>query len=353
MSTRLFLSTFLITCLTACSKAPSSVPQPAFYHWQTRLQLTGHEQCYLDSLGVTKLYVKFFDVDWDDISGQAVPHAAVEMDTTGLEDLEIVPTVFITNRTFLNLKPEEIPILADRIFEKITTLAQPLQSSHPSILQSFQFDCDWTSETRDPFFILLEHFREVAGKSSLIPHSLSLSATIRLHQFRYFDKTGVPPVDRGMLMCYNMGDLETWETENSILDPTLAKKYMIDGIRYPVPLDIALPLFHWGVLFRDGQLIKLINGLGEEDLQDPMRFMKIAPNRFQVRVSTYLQGYYLYEGDQLRLESVDADQLEVMVAYYNKLYKQPDLTVAFYHLDTGVIQSFPAGKLEKVLKHFQ
>jgi hypothetical protein len=351
-----------------CKEEAAPVVSPAFYHWQTHLQLTENERLHLDSLGVKKLYVKFFDVDWDEASSQPVPHAQVEIDTARLAGLEIVPTVFITNRTFLNLKMAEVPGLAERIFDKMEELAKPLtQPLTPKgepdgedfRIDEIQFDCDWTEQTREKFFALLEHFKMKMRSSSLIPHPSSLSATIRLHQLRFFEKTGVPPVDRGMLMFYNMGDLEAWETENSILDPETASRYLRSPQSsvlspqslYPLPLDVALPLFRWGVLFRDGRLIKLINNLGVEDLMDTERFNKIAPHRYEVKKSTYLQGYYLYEGDRLRLEAVDSEQLEAAAAML-RFVKSGTATVAFYHLDTTTIKLFSHEKLEKVLDEF-
>lgn len=348
---------------SGCRDATTPVISPAFYHWQTHLQLTENERIYLDALGVKKLYVKFFDVDWDEASGQPVPHAQVAFDTARLAGLDIVPAVFITNRTFLNLKMEEVPGLADRISDKIVELASPLTSrsgvgtksggspnGEPFRIIEVQFDCDWTEQTSAKFFALLRHFK-------MNMHSASLSATIRLHQLRFFEKTGVPPVDRGMLMFYNTGNLEAWQTENSILDLKTASQYLPDyklpgaNRQYPLPLDLALPLFRWGVLFRDGRLVKLINNLSEEDLKDSLRFTQLAPARFQVKKSTYLQGYYLYEGDRIRLEGVQPEQLEA-AAEMLKFVKSDTAAIAFYHLDTTTIKLFSHGQLEKVLGKF-
>ncbi|MBI5916870.1 MAG: hypothetical protein HY842_15965 [Bacteroidetes bacterium] len=339
-----FLGGFALM-LSACKNEPRHVT-PAFYHWQTHLQLTENERLYLDSLGVKKLYVKFFDVDWDEASRQPVPLAIVEIDTARLDGLEIVPTVFITNRTFLNLKLEGTEALASRIFQKINAL-------YPAPHREIQFDCDWTEQTRDKFFALLEHFKKQMTTSPLTSHSSRLSATIRLHQLKFFEKTGVPPVDRGMLMCYNMGDLEAWETENSILDLETAKKYLPGGkSNYPLPLDVALPCFRWGVLFRDREMIRLINNLSGADLEDTLRFSNTAANRCEVKKSTYLQGHYLYAGDQIRLEGVSPEALKLAAHLLNKVCARPEAPVAFSHLDTAPVRLFPKGKMLEVIEQF-
>ncbi|MBK8703650.1 MAG: hypothetical protein IPN33_08475 [Saprospiraceae bacterium] len=144
-------------------------------------------------------------------------------------------------------------------------------SSHWRILE-IQIDCDWTEKTRDSYFYLLKKMRE-----QLEPGNCALSATIRLHQVRYFKKTGAPPVDRGMLMFYNMGDVESWEEPNSILNIKKGEPYLDGAARYPLPLDVALPAFGWGVLFREGRMIRLIYPIDEKVLADTSRFSAGGP----------------------------------------------------------------------------
>jgi len=324
----------------ACRPSPTttSLPKPAFYHWKTQLSLSLAEHNYLNSLGVEKLYVKFFDVDWDEAAGQPAPLATVELDTTRLGYLQIIPTIFITNRCLLNLPMPAVDTLASRILLKVKSLA-------PSPPSELQFDCDWTPQTQAKYFGLLNSVK----KLSLLDSPFTISATIRLHQLKYFEKTGVPPVDRGMLMCYNMGNLDDWATDNSLLDPVTLETYLQPQQDYPLPLDLALPLYRWGVLFRDGRLVKLLNGLTELDLQDTTRFERTAPQRFEVKKSTYLQAHYLYAGDQIRLEAATPEAVEEAANLLATLRSETPATVAFYHLDSTIIQAFPKEKIQKTL----
>ncbi len=326
--------------------------EPAFYHWQTNLTLSPTEQAYLDSLHVKKLYAKFFDVVWDANREMPIPVAEVEIDKIeywSIGALVIVPCVFITNETFQNLPDDKVVWLATRVGEK---LAERWQQLPEQTMREVQFDCDWTASTRGRFFRFLEIFQ------SKNP-GIQISATIRLHQVRDQAATGVPPVDRGMLMFYNTGDLENWQEENSILNLRIAMQYLASknrrqssAIRYQIPLDLALPVFAWGVLFRDGRMIRLINNLRPEHLTDSSRFHKIASNRFEVIKSTYLDGYYLYRGDQLRTEAIDVQLLFQATDLLSDRLKNRNLTVAFYHLDTTMIKYFPHEILEKVCKEF-
>lgn len=338
------------TLIIGCGKKTARQVRPAFYHWKSNLQLTRVEKNYLDALGVGRLYVKCFDVDWDAATGQPVPLAVLEMDTAGLAGLQLVPTVFITNRCLLNLPVGGEPALAGRIFDKIAAL-------WPSGLLpvgEVQFDCDWTAQTRDRFFGLLTAFKAQAASAPVpgFDSQLTISATIRLHQLKYPEQTGVPPADRGMLMCYNMGDLDSWETGNSVFDLSVLAEYL-DGKTlasgYPLPLDVALPLYRWGGVYRDGRLVQLFNNLGPEMLRDTGRFHLLAANRYQVGQSTYLQGSYLYAGDKIRLETASEAVLEKAVPSLSSIAARPGCTVAFYHLDTSTVRLFPAVGTKRLL----
>ena len=110
---------------------------------------------------------------------------------------------------------QEIEKLADNILKKIHELNRKTPVE-------VQFDCDWTQITKNNFFYFLSYFKkQLANRISMTtPDPLRdlqtepvVSATIRLHQLKFPEKTGVPPVDKGMLMFYNTGNLRAWETQ--------------------------------------------------------------------------------------------------------------------------------------------
>ena len=285
-------------------------------------------------------------MDWDAARGGAIPVGIIEKKGQ-LEDgfdFELIPTLFITNRTLLNITDDAIPKLSERIENKINEIREANNWSFKEV----QIDCDWSQQTKTKYFELLDrlgkHFRK---------YNVKLSATIRLHQVKFYRETGVPPVDRGMLMFYNVGNLTKVETENSILDLAEAKKYLVNFESYPLSLDVALPIFRWGVLFRDRKMIKLINNLDGEALVDTTRFLKLEHNRYQVIKSTYLQGHYLYEGDLIRLEQIVESQLEEAVQILKKEIKNPELTISFYHLDSFTINNHPYEKLERLIQSLE
>ena len=315
---------------------------PAFYHWKTDLKLTATEINYLAALKVKKLYLRFFDVDWDFDKKKPIPLAPLNIQTALPKHLEIIPTVFITNRTLLHLEEKDIPNLCEKIKTKIFETSQQLLNN---IISEVQFDCDWSGQTKTKYFQLLKCLKEQLKKEKI-----EISSTIRLHQVKFFQRTGVPPVDRGILMFYNMGDLNDINIENSILDLKIAKQYLHNFKNYPLDLDIALPVFAWGVLIRDNKMIKLINNLNAEALVDTTRFLKLSEHHYQLKKSTYLQAYYLYKGDIIRLEDVAVDKLEKAINLLKNEINNKTITLSFYHLDSLVIKRYPFEDLENVCK---
>ena len=194
-----------------------------------------------------------------------------------------------------------------------------------------------------------------------------ISATIRLHQIKFMEKTGVPPVERGMLMAYNMGDLDDIKTENSILNIETLKSYSKNFDKYPLELDVALPIFSWGIVFRDGQAVKIINNLSKNELLgDPSRenrdfvpqqnatyFQQKSDNRFVLLKNQYLKGLYLYENDEIRIEDTPLSNLRSAATFLSEHIKNKQLTVAFYHLDSATLQQYRYEDLENITQQFK
>lgn len=338
-----FLKSILIlgigSLITSC-RPENSVCELSFYHWKSQLDIGKSEQLYLDSLNVKKLYLRFFDVDYDFNKKETKPLAPLSIKKKPSSHLEIVPTIFITNRTLLQLEEEELPILSNHIFEKINLLAKDLEGFP---IHEIQIDCDWSERTKWRYFRLLTLF-----KNQIQQNGWQLSVTIRLHQIKFFNRTGVPPADRGILMFYNIGEVAEWETKNSILDLAIAQQYLVNFDQYPLALDLALPIFSWGVLFRDEKMIRLLNTINESKLSDTERFLKIEKNRYKIIKSTYLDGHYLYQEDLIRFEKITTTDLQKAIDLLDPYLKKENRHLVFYHLDSTTIKPFPYESLHKL-----
>lgn len=330
----------LLILFAACDAASPQPLEPAFFWWETRLDISMSERQLQDSLGCKRLYVKILDIGRNAGSGEIEPYSRTEIsDTTPLAGLEIIPTVFITNEVFQNISDAKIEWLAGKI-------AQVAFKGSRELL----FDCDWTPSTRESFFLFLKTMR---GK---LPSGTTLSATIRLHQYKFPQQTGVPPVDRGMLMFYNTGDVDEEGERNSIFHPDDALKY-VDGApkNYPVPLDLALPLFSWGLVFREGELWKIVPGpLPFQEMREGGKFVEhpvsapFAAQLWEVQEGTFLGGHYLRPGDHLRVSTIRPELLFKVATLAQKLDLADDATLAFFHLGIAESEHFSAQLLDSV-----
>lgn len=316
---------------SACGRTPREV-KPAFYHWQARLALTAPELECLEQTSTKRLYVRFFDVDWSAEKGKVVPISILSMPNPPPDGIEIVPTIYMTNRTLLKTPPSELDTLQKRISALLFSLQDRFGIEQPT---EVQIDCDWTSRTRKKYFLLLEGIRE-----DLKARKAQLSVTVRLHQLKYRKKTGIPPADRGMLMYYNMGQIDEIDENNSILDLGTGQSYLTEYRPYPMPLDVALPIFAWGIVFRQGKPAFLLNGLRADEAMRETDLEKIDHNHFKVLKSHYFRGEYLYKDDLIRTEAVTDSLLLGAAQTLAETLKEDSLHVALYHLDSLTISHY-------------
>ena len=340
---KVLTSIILVLFLFGCgqNKVKDIQLSPAFYYWKTSFAPTAKELTLLKETAADPIYVRFFDIDWKAGQG-AVPVAPLQIDS--LDDIpeNIVPVIFITNRTMKNIAPKDIGTLAERILKKIDYIAQKF----PTTIYEIQLDCDWSESSKQHFFELI---KEVKNQNK----ALLISSTLRLHQYRYPTKTGIPPVDKVMLMFYNMGDVIDPDEPNSILNLAKAKPYIKNASTYPIPLDIAVPIFGWGALFREGKLINLIKNMDELALKDSLRFQQIDSTHFEVKKGTYLDGTYLYQGDQIRLEQISKTLLFKSVPLLQQVINQPKTRIAFYHLDSSIQKEFSNETIRQFLNQIK
>lgn len=296
----------------------------------------------LDSLQVHTIYLKLFDVAWDASTQHAIPVAKLSALPTGIvSKYKIIPTVFITNESIQKTDSSALNTLAFKVHGLIRDICAINKISHPG---EIQIDCDWTTSTRDKYFSLLKSIAKLNPATTL-------SATIRLHQVKYVSASGIPPVDRGLLMCYNMGNLKNPATKNSILDVEEFRKYTGNLATYPLPLDVALPLFDWKVLFRRNEYKGLIQDLPDEALT--ASFCRQQANRSEILTDTLLYGYDLKKGDILRSEQSNFEDIVSVAEEVNSRIKNTNMTVALYHLDSVTLSKYTLHELESIYSFFR
>src|SRR5690606_10207449 len=135
----------------------------------------------------------------------------------------------------------------------------------------------------------------------------TVSATVRLHQIKYQKQNGIPPVDKGLLMVYNMDKLTDIHVHNSIISLQTAKQYLSSIDKYPILLDIALPIYSWTLLFnqKNGALRGILRNIRQTDLDNNAIFIPENRQHFRIATDTVYKGYALKKGDIIRHEQAD------------------------------------------------
>ncbi|MCT7650149.1 hypothetical protein N5U19_04585 [Aliarcobacter butzleri] len=267
--------------------------QISFYSWENSFEEQNINE---------KLYIKVLDVNFS---------TKLELLKTNLKETpkNFIPVIYITNETMKNV---DYSLLSKAILETLKNYK----------FDEIQIDCDWSLSTRSNYFNLLEDLKEKLNKT--------ISATIRLHQIKYYTKTGIPPVDYGVLMYYNMSNIGDFNTKNSILDNEIAKKYHYNFDTYPLKLKLALPLYSQAIQFREEKAISLFEGVEEKDFNND--FEKLENNRYKVLNSHYFKGRYIYKDDIFRLENSNEQDIKIALKDFLDLSKNRYDEVIFYTL---------------------
>ena len=265
----------------------------SFYSW---------ENSFNEKKIKEKLYIKVLDIAYS---------TKLEIIKSNLQETpkDFIPVVYITNETMQNV---DYSLVSDRI----------LQGLKNYNFSELQIDCDWSNLSQSNYFKLLLDLKTKLNKT--------LSATIRLHQIKYYQKTGIPPVDYGVLMYYNMSNISDINTKNSILDNDIAKKYHYNFDSYKLKLKLALPLYSQAIQFRDNKALSIFEGIEKKDFDS--NFEQISPNIYKTLNSSYFMGRYIYKDDIFRFEDSSENEIKIALDDFLKLSNNRFDEIIFYTL---------------------
>ncbi len=316
------MALFFTLLLVGCSPAPKH--EISFYYWKQDFNLNQSQKAILEFNQVKKLYVKFFDVTWDSRENKAKPISKIDFKIP-VGKFNIIPCIFIENQVFKQNNSADIAL-------KVYGLVGKIAESNKLQLNEIQIDCDWTDATQKAYFSFLTQLKKISQNKQII------TSTLRLHQFKYPKKTGVPPVEKAVLMCYNMGKIDNQKTDNSIISEAELKKYIFEIDPYPLPLDLALPSYHWGLIYRLGKLTLIVNDIDRNQLKS-FAFTKLSENKFRADSNFYYDNTYFCKNDILRIEESApstllkcAEILEKSNHHFND--------IIFYHISSNSISNY-------------
>lgn len=387
----LFISNVFILFISAfsCNHLNKCKTERSFYYWKTTYSFDKKDMAYADSLDLHHVYIKCFDVDWSANLSKPIPLGIIN--SSAYMDMPFetaTPCVFITNKVMENSSNEELDILAEKISEKMNNVFIDFAKSyaytvtgpwHDSVYakgntisekfreevlnkidsagnamerdwllrsNEIQIDCDWTAKTREKFFYFLKKIK------SHFPEK-TISCTLRLWQFNNSKKAGIPPVDRCMLMCYSVGSPKKYNSKNSISNADDLKTYLHRS-KYPLPLDIALPVYSWGVLYHNGEFKGLLRNVDTDAInKDTLNLKLKSKNLYGFINDTIIENTYVRFGDELKIEKVDAEELQKIIDLIDsRIYLANDARIAFFSWDTTYIKQYGIKNFEKYYSSF-
>ncbi len=334
------LTILLLLTFTECQPTEQEEKHlsSAIYHWKSSYNPSKNSLEKLDQLHICKQYIRFFDIDLDETTGKAIPKSVIRFKVKPAG--EVVPVVYITNRTMSKLTDSELPELAGNTTLKIKDLAK----QNKLTINTLQIDCDWSKSTREAYFNFLKHLRKEFPDTQI-------SATLRLHQIKFMEQTGVPPVDKATLMLYNVGDWTNPNTHNSLFDPEIIDQYVYRIPEYPLPIDLALPIFQQTLVYRNHKLFTFLKNKSPEDLSKNLKLKKTEDRQiFICAENGTLQHLDFRKGDIFRFEEVNFNELlQVKKAVVSRIKnKHPE--ILFYHLDESAMDKFSMKQLRQLLR---
>lgn len=336
---RLFI---VILLFGSCSQQEPIIVERGMYYWESASNaFSKNELEILDKTKVSKLYLKLFEVTYDSKMG-AIPIAKTNFsETAQLKGIEIVPCVYIQNSVFTKMDKYELEDFVENALFLITTMMKE-ELGVNNKPKEIQIDCDWTSSTKENYFQFLKSLGEKTNSK--------ISCTLRLYPYKYHEKMGVPPVDKVMLMCYNLLSPKNNDSKNSIFDLKEFEKYTDTKINYPLPMDYALPKYSWNICYENKTFKGVIHG-PQPELQP---FLKKVNSLWSIlQKDTLINDIYLRRGYRIKHESVSNETLEKLIDQLKIHTKFKDtMTVTFFQLDEEEFNNTTHEELDNLYRRF-
>jgi len=366
MKSIIFILLFALLNGAGCEKEHEVVR--SFCYWKTNLNFEKEDDSLIRELNVKHLYVRFFDIDWNPYAKEPLPVATIQNIGLNESNPEITPSIFITNEVVLESNKNQLDSLAGRIAKRVEQIGIKMnetkadkianaivypkdyykQQNYKRInydsvkaielaklkvdFKEILIDCDWTEKSKNNYFYLLQQIKKGFPTAKI-------SATIRLWQYKYASKAGIPSVDKGLLMCYNLTKPEDFKTKNSIGTSDELAEYITHD-QYKLKLDIALPLYSWAVVFRGNQFKGILSDY-DQLLNDSIKLKKTSDSKYVLQDDVLIGQTYLRNGDEIRIEKISEDEIGKMISVLKDKIKIDNQTkVTFFSFDKKYINDY-------------
>jgi hypothetical protein len=352
----------------------------SFCYWKTDLNFQKEDDSLMKELGVKHLYVRFFDVDWNPYAQEPLPVATISNVNLNESNPEITPSIFITNEVVLQSNKKQLDSLASRIAQRVNQIGVKMNETKADVIanaivypkdyykqkdykrinydsvkalelaklkvdfKEILIDCDWSEKSKDNYFYLLKQIKKEFPTAQI-------SSTIRLWQYKFASKAGIPPVDKGLLMCYNLTKPDDFKTKNSIGTSNELAQYITHG-EYKLKLDIALPLYSWAVVFRGNQFKGILSDY-DQLLKDSIKLKKSSESKYILEDDVFVGQTYLRNGDEIRIEKISEEELDKMISIIkDKIKIDKQTRVTFFSFDKKYINNYETQNISSYYARF-
>lgn len=352
----------------------------SFCYWKTDMYFQETEDSLVKKMNVQHMYVRFFDIDYNPYSKESLPVATIQGISLNKSNPEITPSIFITNEVVLKSDTKQLDSLAVRMARRIGQIAKKMNDrkaesnaynivypkdyykqkdfkalNYDSVkkaesaklkvdFKEILIDCDWTEKSQKNYFYLLKQVKKQFPSSKLV-------ATIRLWQYKYATKAGIPPVDKGLLMCYNITKPDDFQTKNSIGTSEELAQYITHS-DYKLKLDIALPLYSWGVAFRGNQFKGILSDY-DRLIKDTIKVKKVSDDKYVLQDDVLVGQTYLRNGDEIRIEKISDNEIEKMISIIkSKIQIDNQTKVTFFSFDKKYINDYGTENISNFYARF-
>ena len=343
-----FIFCIMICVLSLACQDSTVIPsqgESSIYYWRTTFSLSDNERAFLQKHDIHRIYTSFFDVDraytTNNNDEEVTPKATIKFNGSVPAGIEIVPTIYITTSAMEKMQTKEVEY-AEKTYKRVNAICKQNNIAFNEI----QLDCDWTKGTRQPFFRLCEAMKQQLDSTK------SLSSTIRLHQLIQ----SPPPVDKGVLMVYNTGNLMEMTSDNSIFSRNDIEPYLRDNrlADYPLTLDVAYPAYGWSVVFSPGEDKYRFNRIMRRtDFSDYPNIKKIASNLYEATSTVNFsedENLYdnVYTDYRIKVERPSADEILEIKKMIDRQLKDKTHSNILYHLDESQLSHYSDNEISKI-----
>ena len=125
------------------------------------------------------------------------------------------------------------------------------------------------------------------------------------------------------------------------------KPYLSSKQEYALPLDVAFPIYSWGIWMRQNDFKSILH---KTDFTDTLYYKQMDKWKYVVSKEHYLEGHHLKKGDIIRLETSPLeDIIKVKQLAFSKIRRHPR-NIILYHLDSLNIAQYSEENIRLIYK---